>query len=324
MVQQHQPNPTQQRLGLAALVAAFAALIALGIRAERRIDVAEVARETPRPDDVLLASFPKSGSHWARFLILRLLDEKLDALTFAEAERRMPDLELGPARQAFNRGPRGRVFKSHQPWRAGAIGTAEHRSVGGEPCAAELKNMDWSQCLCPNCPERWRRIIYMVRDPRATLSSFYKFQTQLGNVANTSSYADFLRMDESRYGFDWPRHVESYLDAADADVFFLKYEDLHSQPEATLSELATWLGTTVTQERLADVIRMSDRKAMQRAEAATGTPLFDQLYPDARRNGFRLVREGSTTAWRDECEEVDFDALLPGWREAMGRLGYAL
>ena len=60
---QHQPNPTHQRLGLAALVAAFAALIALGIRAERRIDLAEVARETPRPDDVLLASFPKSGSH---------------------------------------------------------------------------------------------------------------------------------------------------------------------------------------------------------------------------------------------------------------------
>ena len=73
---------------VAALVAAFAALVALGISAERRIDVAEVARETPRPDDVLLASFPKSGSHWARFLILRLLDENLDALTFAEAERR--------------------------------------------------------------------------------------------------------------------------------------------------------------------------------------------------------------------------------------------
>ena len=327
MVQQHQPNPTQQRLGLAALVAAFAALIALGISAERRIDVAEVARETPRPDDVLLASFPKSGSHWARFLILRLLDENLDALTFAEAERRMPDLELGPARQAFNRGPPAvrhrRVFKSHQPWRAGAIGTAEHRSVGGEPCAAELKNMDWSQCLCPNCPQRWRRIIYMVRDPRAVLCSFYKFQTQLGNIVNTSSYADFLRMDESRYGFDWPRHVDSYLNAT-SDVFFLKYEDLHSKPEATLSELATWLGVEVTQERLADVIRLSDRKAMQRAEAATGTPLFDQLYPDARRNGFRLVREGSTTAWRDECGEVDFDALLPGWREAMGRLGYAL
>ena len=121
-------------------------------------------------------------------------------------------------------------------------------------------------------------------------------------------------MDESRYGFDWPRHVLSYLDAADADVFFLKYEDLHSQPEATLGELATWLGVEVTQERLADVIRMSDRKAMQRAEAATGTPLFDQLYPEARRNGFRLVREGSTTAWRDECGEADFDALLPGWR----------
>ena len=50
----------------------------------------------------------------------------------------------------------------------------------------------------------------------------------------------------------------------------------------------------------------------------------DRLYPDARRNGFRLVREGSTTSWRDECGEVDFDALLPGWREAMGRLGYAL
>ena len=146
MVQQLPANPTHQRLGLAALVAAFAALIALGIRAERRIDLAEVARETPRPDDVLLASFPKSGSHWARFLILRLLDENLDALTFAEAERRMPDLELGPARQAFNRGPPAvrhrRVFKSP----SGASGDRHGRAPVRRQ-RARAQNMDWSQCL---------------------------------------------------------------------------------------------------------------------------------------------------------------------------------
>ena len=34
-------------------------------------------------------------------------------------------------------------------------------------------------------------------------------------------------------------------------------------------QLLEQLGVKVTQERLADVIRMSDRKAMQRAEAAT-------------------------------------------------------
>ena len=185
MVQQHQPNPTHQRLGLAALVAAFAALIALGIRAERRIDLAEVARETPRPDDVLLASFPKSGSHWARFLILRLLDENLDALTFAEAERRMPDLELGPARQAFNRGPPAvrhrRVFKSHQPWRVGAIGTAEHRPVGGEPVPLKI----WTgRSASADCPQ-WRRIIYMV-ETRATLCSLQvpDAARRRGNVAD--------------------------------------------------------------------------------------------------------------------------------------------
>ena len=41
-----------------------------------------------------------------------------------------------------------RVYKSHQPYLAHAVGTAEHQARGGRPCGA-LKNVESFQCLCP-------------------------------------------------------------------------------------------------------------------------------------------------------------------------------
>ena len=139
---------------VAIFAALFAAIAAVVVVIDRRQFAAAVERETPVPSDVLLASFPKSGSHWARFLVAELLRGSGKApLSFEAAEALVPDLELGPNRRRFAP-PRTRVafwprvYKSHQPYLAHAVGTAEHQARGGRPCGA-LKNVESFQCLCP-------------------------------------------------------------------------------------------------------------------------------------------------------------------------------
>ena len=313
---------------VAIFAALFAAIAAVVVVLDRRQFAAAVERETPVPSDVLLASFPKSGSHWARFLVVELLRGSGKApLSFEAAEALVPDLELGPNRRRFAP-PRTRaafwprVYKSHQPYLAHPVGTAEHQARGGRPCGA-LKNVESFQCLCPNCPARWRRIVYVVRDGRSALCSYYAFQRQLGNFDGT--YAEFLASDKSHYGYDWAAHALSYANAT-ADVFFLRYEALKDDPVATLRDLLVWLkgaafSNTVDDARLEAVVEASSLARMKAAEAATGTPLFDGLYPGARARGFQLVREGKVDGWR-ACDDADYAGAMPHWSDARSRLGY--
>ena len=88
--------------------------------------ISRTASETPLTrTDVLLSSFPKSGSFWCRFLLAQVDNAVTGArepVDFASIERQVPDLELGQNRKKFATNPHPnshrdlRLFKSHQPY----------------------------------------------------------------------------------------------------------------------------------------------------------------------------------------------------------------
>ena len=47
------------------------------------------------PDDVVLASYPRSGNNWTRFLIGNLIYPE-DPVTFANLARRVPEIYYSP------------------------------------------------------------------------------------------------------------------------------------------------------------------------------------------------------------------------------------
>src|SRR5437016_13287787 len=80
-------------------------------------------------DDVFIVSYPRSGNTWTRFLIGNLLYQD-DPVTFSNIERRIPEIYFNPD-HVLRRLSRPRILKSHE-------------------------------CFQP----RYKRIIYIVRDPR--------------------------------------------------------------------------------------------------------------------------------------------------------------
>ena len=104
--------------------------------------------------------------------------------------------------------------------------------IGGE----RLQESD-VQCLCPNCAERFRRVIYVVRDGRDVMYSYYRFRHGLGqNLA--LNFSQFIEPSRKHYpGPRWHEHVEGWLERGEAEeveLLLVKYEDLHRNATAVL------------------------------------------------------------------------------------------
>jgi hypothetical protein len=150
-------------------------------------------------DDILLASYPQSGDAWTRFLIANLIHPDGD-VTSGNVHKLVLDFDLSLKRD-FDRAPRPRIIQSHNSF---------------DP--------------------RYRRVIYVVRDPREVAEPF-----------STDDYGS------------WGENAGSWVAtrAHDPGFFLLRYEDLLGDTTRELMRLATFLGLAASPETIAHAIRRS-------------------------------------------------------------------
>src|SRR5271163_2666342 len=99
------------------------------------------------PDDIFLVSYPKSGNTWTRFLLGNLMHTDC-RITFSNVEQKVPDI-YGASKNTLKKSPRPRLLKSHE-------------------------------CFDP----RYRRVIYVVRDPRDVAVSAYHYDRKCRNISD--------------------------------------------------------------------------------------------------------------------------------------------
>src|SRR6266536_2590055 len=132
------------------------------------------------PDDILLASYPKSGNTWTRFLIANLVfpDQTVD---FGNLHQFVLDPAVTPQRD-FRRAPRPRIVKTHGSF---------------DP--------------------RYRRVICVVRDPRDVALSQYHYLRKLRKIDDKfplDSFIDqFLAGQLKRELGSWVENVCSWFAA---------------------------------------------------------------------------------------------------------------
>src|ERR1044071_5488107 len=132
-------------------------------------------------DDVFIVSYPRSGNTWTRFLIGNLVYTDTP-ITFANVEERVPEIYLFPDR-VLRKLSRPRILKRHE-------------------------------CFDP----RYKKIIYIVRDPRDVAVSYYHYAIKRGGIEDTYSITDFVPRfisDEfdvrAKWSAAWADHVMSWI-----------------------------------------------------------------------------------------------------------------
>ncbi|CAN8308053.1 unnamed protein product [Cochlearia groenlandica] len=190
----------------------------------------------PQETDIILASFPKSGTTWLKALIVALLERSKNPSSFDDnhplksnnPHHLVPYLEMDlylnsstPDLSKLTSSPR--LLSTHMPLQP---------PYSDSPC----------------------KIVYVCRDLKDVLVSFWHFRCAYLEIEVEKSYLE--SMFESfcnGVGFFGPYwgHVLSYWRGSLEDpkhVLFMRYEELKAEPSAQVKRLAEFLDCPFTKE----------------------------------------------------------------------------
>jgi len=235
-----------------------------------------------RQTDVFLASYPRSGNTWLRFVLGEVLAGK--SIDFDNVDDVIPELKW------HRRGlplfaDRGRLIKTHEPWR-----------------------------------KEYGKAIYIVRDVRDVALSTFARSTQLG-IADTDMdgfLAAFLKGTFHNYGA-WGRHIRSWLNSPlpqAGKLLVVKFEDLRRNPEESLTRMVQFVGAQAGAEQIRAALANNSVDQMRAKEVKSR-----KLYQSTTEGG-RFVRKGAVQGWKSVLTPAQLQRFEQSVGADLAQLGY--
>jgi hypothetical protein len=244
---------------------------------------------TVYPDDTFLVSYPKSGNTWVRFLLANLLHPE-QTVGFDNINRLLPAPGVS-SKRFLRKLPRPRILKSHEPFDV-----------------------------------RFRKVIYLVRDPRDVAVSEYHFDLKKRYIDPTLSLEDFVKRfiagETAGYG-SWWEHAAGWIAARYGNSAFLlvRYEDLLTDSVAETARIAEFLGIQAGPDRMRAAVERSSADRMRKLEKQqahhwTGTKNTRQDIP--------FVRAATSGGWKEALSVRSVEEIEAAWSPLLNFLGYEL
>lgn len=241
------------------------------------------------PNDTFLVSYPKSGNTWLRFLVANLLQQE-PPVGLLDADQIVPSVDARSKRFLNDMAP-PRVIKSHY-------------------------------CFQP----AYKRIIYIVRDPRDVAISQFHYQIKRGVLEPGASIelfiSKFLAGEVCPYG-SWGENVGSWLATRRHDPNFLlvRYEDMLAQALPIAASITRFLMLPEDPARIALAIERSSLEAMRKLEKAESNKWESTKGTRQDLSFFRAAKtgEGRATLPRECVERIE-----QAWGPLMSSLNYSL
>jgi sulfotransferase family protein len=243
------------------------------------------------PDDTFVVSYPRSGNTWTRFLIANLVYPG-EKVSFANIERLIPDTS-SQSNLALKRTPRPRIIKTHQYF--------DHR---------------------------YRRMIYIVRDPRDVALSYYDFQRKYRQISDDyplETYVDdFVRgkLISADWG-TWEENVASWLytRCGSSNFLLIRYEDMIADTARELARIARHLKIEASPERIQNAVERSSADRMREMEKQQEN---DWVATKKHRKDIPFVRVARSGGWRTQLPQTCIARIEAAWGDLMTKLGYEL
>ncbi len=221
----------------------------------------------PLHDDLYLVAFPKSGITWLSVLIANVnlkVNEVSVKASYYNVRDFIPDIhQTRNLKSNILKFPGFRIIKSHSAYNPFYI-----------------------------------KIIYLIRDPRDVMVSYYNFQKNLGLFHG--DLTEFIRTKS--FGISaWIKHVESWFERTNIAQFinFIRYEDLKSNPQKVLERIYKLHGFNLSKDIYDYAVEASSFREMKKNE---------EYYLEGNLTvnpNFKFHRKGIAGGYRDEMSKED-------------------
>ena len=165
---------------------------------------------------------------------------------------------------------------------------------------------------------KYIKLIYLVRDPRTVMISYFYFLKNLGIYRDGIS--EFIRDD--RYGVVcWDRHVYGWVNQSDLQqkIIFIRYEDLHASPVNLLNDIVKYLGLKIQSEKIQEAVDASSFENMRNYEDMARK--YDvRRGKSGKYNNFEFVRKGEINYQELSADDIDY--INNNCKEMMQLFGY--
>lgn len=242
------------------------------------------------PEDVFLASFPRSGNHFVRFIILSAVNYLRNGFfpTDFSGMRGIPDIHDFDLSGACTR---PRIIKTHYPY--------DHR---------------------------YRNVIHLVRDPRDLLVSYYHYTSFFPHLyfnrnLTTPTMDEFIKqfLDGNVWPCDLRFHSRSFSGVADKVRYIcICYENFLENPLLEIGRLLGFLNMDLgskVMERLAKHTLFHNMKGMHDRDSAREGGVF--------LNREFMLRQGISGGYRQVFNDSQLARIDSEFAEYRGIYGYS-
>ncbi|KFV04308.1 Sulfotransferase family cytosolic 1B member 1, partial [Pterocles gutturalis] len=219
-----------------------------------------------RPDDIVVVTFPKSGTTWVSEIVDMIMQGA------ASSPGQDPPCSLPPASQVG----------------LGALG-------------AGAFHPHWGSRGCPLYPTAPPQMIYVGRNAKDVVVSFYHFDLMNNFEPHPGTWDQYLEKfmaGKVAYG-SWYDHVKDYWERRkDHPLLYLFYEDssVPQTPRREITKVAQFLGKELSEAALDAITRHTSFETM-RDNPSTNFTMVPSNFMDHSISPF--MRKGTTGDWKN-------------------------
>ena len=236
------------------------------------------------PEDAFLASYPRSGTTWLRFLLYEVLTG--EPAGFGATRNAIPSVgKHRDAQPVLAHG--GRLIQTHEPF-----------------CDGD------------------RRVVYVVRDARSVVVSEYGWQQRSGFFSGAfDAFVDAFVAGESNPWGSWGDHVDFWLGSEPArhgHLEVVRYEDLRRDTEAVFGRVLDFFDVSVD----VDVVRAAIEHNSLEGMRAKEDQATQEGWRRSADHGIRFIGTGAVAGWREKLTPAQTAAVERRFGAQLARLGY--